>query len=131
MDERAGGFQASYTVEASYIMAIVIFSLAFFISRAYDMCREEAAVMSLHHISEWLKGQTEESKRDVSFSQWNGQVVRSDRKVNGILQGDGLKMEIELRVHKPEDMMRFLTIFDILPEGGEHDRAREADSNLP
>ncbi len=111
------GFSASYTVEASYIMAIVFLSLGVLILAAHDRCREKTAVMRLHHISELVRGQAEENERDVVSGTWNGEAVRRGRKVRGVLDGEEPRLEIELRVHEPENMMRALTILDLLPGG--------------
>ncbi len=97
---------AVMTVEASYVMAIVLLSLACLIGVAYDRCREYTAVMTLHYHVERLRGQEEEKKSDLMFGGWKGQVKREEKQVIGLAEGEGWSKEIMVDIHMPEEFMR-------------------------
>ena len=104
-------YRASYTVEASYIMARVIFALAILIRVSYVQCRETTGQLKLHHMVYRLRGQETEEIVDFTIGQRNGSVNRDQDLIRGsVEEGHGTK-EIEVRIHAPEDMMRRMTIF--------------------
>lgn len=105
-------FKASYTVEASYVMAIVLMSLAALIGAACRQSQEETATMRLQHMVELMRSQEEEDERTFEGAAWSGNARREGNKVVGSVSGDGWSKEIEVKIHEPEDMMRMLTIFD-------------------
>jgi hypothetical protein len=108
-------FSASYTVEASYVMAIVLLSLSVLIRTAYGRYQEETAVMRLHHVVEQLRGQEGEEENGRTFGPssggWSGQVKRNSGKVQGSLEGEICSKEIEEQIHEPENMMRKVSIW--------------------
>lgn len=115
--------RASYTVEASCVMAIVLLSLSMLIQTAYSRCRQETGVMRLHHTVEMLRCREEETQWDCSSGAWSGQAVREDGQVSGTAAGDDWQKEITARIRDPESMMRMLTVFDDLT--GQADDAGE------
>ncbi len=108
-------YKASYTVEASYIMAIVIFALAVLIRSSYAQCQETTGQLKLHHMVYQLRGQETGEEMDFAVGQWDGSVKRERNLIKGRLHGDGWNREIEVQVHAPEEMMRRMTIFQ--PDG--------------
>ncbi len=133
--------RASYTVEASYIMAIVLASLALLIQTAFDRYREETGIMRLHHVVEQLRGQMTETERDLSDASWQGSVRVKDNRiwsldnlpwegpeVTGSVEGNGWQKEIRAHVHSPEDMMRMMALADLVEnigKGEENDGGTE------
>lgn len=114
--------EASYTVEAAYIMAITLLALSVLIGNAYAQYREKTNVMRLHHIVEQLRGREEEEEereRTISDGEWIGQIKRYGKKIEGTLKSRTKERGIETEVHAPEDMMRRMTIFQAAGESGE------------
>ncbi len=114
------GPAASGTVEASYVMAIVMLSLSLLIRTAYERCRENTGVMRLHHMVELARCREEEEETEISLPAINGKVLRRGDTVCGAA-GRGWQKEIEAKVHRPENRMRLLTVFDGMTEGGRND----------
>lgn len=134
---RRGSVQASYTVEASYVMTIVILALTLLIQTAYSRCCEETGIMRLHHRVELLRSCEIEAQQAVflqpweeqgseswiadmegtfSSQTWSGEVLREEQKIQGNACGDGWQKEITAQIHAPENQMRMLTIFDSAAE---------------
>ncbi len=119
-------FSASYTVEASYVMAIVILSLAVLIRTAYGQCVEFTGFMRLHYMVEFVRSREAETEKKLSLSGGGGSVQRKDDEVSGTAVGDGWEKEIEASVHEPEKLMRMLTVFDQMIKGdGDDEGSRE------
>lgn len=110
---------ASYSVEASYIMAMTLLALSVLIRSACAEYREETNIMRLHHIVEQFRGWDEDGEkkeRQISGGEWKGRINRYEKVVEGILKSRTKDREIEAKIHAPEDMMRMTTIFQT--EGG-------------
>jgi len=110
---------ASYSVEASYIMAITLLALSVLIRNAYAKYAEETNIMWMHHIVEQFRGREmdeEDAERKFGGGEWNGMVTRNEKEVEGVVRGGQKEKEIQARVHEPEEMMRMMTIFQA---GGE------------
>ncbi len=103
---------ASYTVEASCVMAMVLLSLAMLIRTAYGRCRQETGIMKLHHTVEMLRCREDETDWDFSSGAWTGQAERDAGQVSGSAYGEDWKKEITVQLREPEQMMRMLTVFD-------------------
>ena len=115
------GLTASYTVEAAYVMTIVLLSISFLIRTAYGWCMETTGMMRLHHMVEYVRCQEDEEQR--------GGALRKGGKVYGTMESGDRKREIEAGVYEPESRMRILTIFDNMAEGDRDDGgAQEAGS---
>lgn len=116
-----GCLSASYTVEAAYVMTIVLLSMLLLIRTAYERCRENTEMMRLHQMVEYVRCQEDGQQR--------GGALRKGDKVYGTMESGGRHREIEAGVHEPENRMRMLTIFDNMTEGDRNDGGtREAGS---
>ncbi len=104
---------ASYTVEATYIMAMVLISLSVLIRSGYKMYREETGIMRLHHMVEQVRGREEDDHRNTDIGGWSVEVKRTENQIEGRLTARGWHKQIEEKTHEPENMMRMSTIFQI------------------
>jgi len=109
-------YEASYTVEATYIMVMVIFALIILIQTAYMQCQETTGSFKLHNMVCQFRGQEREMETSFVVGQSNGSVVRGAKKVEGVLEyksqeGERKRQEIEVSIHAPEELMRMMTIF--------------------
>lgn len=107
MKNRERKLPAGMTVEASYVMTMVILALAFLIRTAYGRYRRATEVMHLHHVEEQLRYREEEEERVLP----DGQAVRSSGRVEGYVRQDDWEKEITMKVHEPEELLRKLTIW--------------------
>lgn len=103
-------YQAGYTVEAAYVMTIVILAMVILLRTAYEQCQETTAYMKLHQVVYQLRGQEEEYDKDFAAGQWKGSVRRENDQVWGSADHNDEQLEIEMQIHDPEGMMRRLTI---------------------
>lgn len=117
--------QASYTVEASYIMAIVILSLALLIHTAYYRCKKETGIMRLHHVVEMARGQGDELETEFDSAGMTGYGERKKEEAAGRIGEDGWEKEISIKVHRPEAFMRMLTVFSGDGKGENDSGSRE------
>lgn len=99
---------ASLTVEASYVMAMVILALAVLIRTAYGQWARTTEVMKLHWRVEQLRYQEEDQERSLG----HGQVTRESGKVEGYVQTPGWEKAISAGVHEPEEALRIITVFE-------------------
>ncbi len=104
-------FSASYTVEASYIMAITLFLLSALIRVGYTRYKEETGIMRLHHVVEQIRGQEQEAERTLDTGGRKIKVERTETQVKGSLRFQYEQKVIEVKLHEPENMMRMMTIF--------------------
>lgn len=104
-------FSAGYTVEASYIMAMVLLSLSVLIRSGYTKYKEETGIMRLHHVVEQLRGQEKEEDKVLNLGEWNIEAGRFKTKAEGTFKDRGRQKKIQAGVHEPENMMRLLTVF--------------------
>lgn len=102
---------ASYTVEATYIMAITLLALSVLIRSGYTKYKEETGVMRLHHVVEQIRGQEEKEERSLNIGEYKVEVVPSKDQIAGNLTGLGRQKNIQVKLHEPENMMRMMTIF--------------------
>ena len=113
-----GARQASYTVEASFVMTFTLLVMAFLIRTAYGQYRQSTGTMELHEAVQKVKGQEETEEVVLQSGSWSGQARRDGSKASGTAQGAGWSLEIEASVQDPEAMMRMLTILDAFREPG-------------
>lgn len=99
---------ASMTVEASYIMAMVILCLAVLIRTAYDQCGKATKVMNLHYIVEQLRWREEEQSRTLK----QGCVNRDSEQVDGYIDGRTWRKEITVELYEPEKILREMAVFE-------------------
>ena len=99
---------AGITVEASYVMAIVILSLAVLIRTAYAQWRKTAEVMDLHYHVEQARYQEGEVSRNLS----RGMVEKRDDEVEGYIDTGRWKKEISVKIYEPEKLLRKIAVFE-------------------
>ena len=107
MKNTGHSLSAGITVEASYVMALVLMVLAVLIRTALGQCRYTTQVMRLHHVTEQLRYQETDEERTWS----HGQVRRKNGHVDGYAKTDGWEKRITEKAHEPEEILRMLTIF--------------------
>lgn len=98
---------ASLTVEASYVMAMVIVALAVLIRAAYSQCARTTDAMKLHWRVEQLRCQEDDQEKALE----RGQVTRESGKVEGYIKSAGWEKEISAGAYEPEEALRLITIF--------------------
>lgn len=103
-----GRVSASMTVEASYIMVMVLLSLAVLIRTAYVECGKTAKIMELHRAVERLRFGEEAQEKRLP----HGQAKRDKDQVEGYIEGGSWKKEILSGVYEPEEMLRKIAAFE-------------------
>ena len=104
-------YQASYTVEATYVMSMVIFAVVILIRTGYAQSQEITGSLKLHHRIYQLRGQEEAYRTDFTVGQWMGSACREGDQIWGTVESMGEQLEIRMKTNDPEEMMRRLTIF--------------------
>lgn len=122
-------FQGSYTVEASFIMAIVIWAIMVSIQAAYCLRDETAGAMALQEAVQCLSHGEEtdpEEAREAGLRKagnpfaWKGYEFQLERKGNIVtgwrVQGSGRagnwSLEIHQGVFEPENFLRKISLLD-------------------
>lgn len=126
MSERLNG---SYTVEAAFIMAIVLWALLFSIQAAYRLRDEVVGAMAMAESVERLRHSETElpdeaslwaarrAGRPFSWGKYEFQVSMTGnpitgRRVKASGAGGSWKLEMEQRVFDPENFLRLLTLMN-------------------
>lgn len=104
---------ASMTVEASYVMALVIMALAILIKSAYGQCRRTTQIMKLHYAVEQVRSREDLEEKDLSW----GRVFKNSAWAEGNARIEDWEKQIVIPLHQPEEILRMLTIFE--ESGGE------------
>lgn len=99
---------ASITVEAAYVMVMVILALTIMIQAAYGQCKKTTEVMKLHYIVEQVRHQ--EEKKNCILP--HGQVSCNSGQVKGYIHTEAWEKEIVVQVHEPEELLRKMTILE-------------------
>lgn len=115
-----GKIQASYTVEASYIMSIVILSLAVLIRAAYGQYRDKTSLFLMNDAVERLYGQENNKNETLQYGLASGNAERTKIQVTGIIRCQDRARSIQKRVHEPEEVLWMMTIFQKNKEVGDH-----------
>ena len=87
MQEKIWKIQASYTVEASYIMSMVILSLAVLIRAAYGQYLDKTSLFLMNYAVERLYGQEENKSEALQYGSVSGNAVRTKTQVTGTICG--------------------------------------------
>ena len=111
MQEKIWKIQASYTVEASYIMSMVILSLAVLIRAAYGQYLDKTSLFLMNYAVERLYGQEENKSEALQYGSVSGNAVRTKTQVTGTICGQDHMRSIQKRVHEPEEVLWMMTIF--------------------
>ena len=119
----------SYTIEAAFVMAIILFALMVTIQSAYRLRDEVVGSMALAESVQRLRHNETESLTDASkwavrragtpFS-WNGYQYEmresgnliTGRSVTGTGRGGDWELEMKARVFDPENFLRMLTLIN-------------------
>lgn len=105
-------YEASYTVEASFIMAIVLFTMASLIQFTYRQCRQTTGNMRLQEMVEVLRHR-ETAPGDtlsVDGGPYQIEAKRGLLNVRGHVKGENWNLYIESGIYEPEEFMRLLTL---------------------
>lgn len=109
-------YDASCTVEASYVMAMVIFLLAMLIKVSYGKCEEVTGSLRMHHAVYQLRGQEGGDRIEFTAGQWEGSVGREQNRLVGGAGNGKVERKIEMPIHNPEEIMRKMTIVEDVKE---------------
>ena len=120
MQEKIWKIQASYTVEASYIMSIVILSLAVLIRAAYGQYRDKTSLFLMNDAVERLYGQENNKNETLQYGLASGNAERTKSQVTGTIRCQGRVRSIQKRVHEPEEVLWMMTIFQKSEEAESH-----------
>ena len=115
-----GKIQASYTVEASYIMSIVILSLAVLIRAAYGQYRDKTSLFLMNDAVERLYGQENNKNETLQYGLASGNAERTKSQVTGTIRCQDRVRSIQKRVHEPEEVLWMMTIFQKSEEAKSH-----------
>lgn len=102
-------YSASLTVEASYVMSIIILALVILVRTAYMRCGKTAEVMRLHCAVEQLRYREEEQKKIFSC----GQAQRKGSQAEGYIDRGTWKKEIAAKICEPEEFLRRIAAFEM------------------
>ena len=115
-----GKIQASYTVEASYIMSIVILSLAVLIRAAYGQYRDKTSLFLMNDAVERLYGQENNKNETLQYGLASGNAERTKSQVTGTIRCQDRVRSIQKRAHEPEEVLWMMTIFQKSEEAESH-----------
>lgn len=118
----------SFTVEAAYIMAMVLLCISVMVHQAARIRDETAGAMSLHEAVE--KGRHEKEAdleelaeavlrrtgRPMTFSRYEMNLERHGNRILGSGQGGKRVHEIEAKRFRPETFLRRITLIESLGE---------------
>ena len=124
MNKRLNG---SYTVEAAFVMAVILFSLMISIQSAYHLRDEVAGAMALAESVQRLRHNETESPGDAaswaihrvgtpfSWKEYQFELnlsgnLLTGKRIKGIGAGGRWKLELEQQVFDPENFLRKLTL---------------------
>nr|WP_314463995.1 hypothetical protein [uncultured Clostridium sp.] len=124
MNRRLNG---SYTVEAAFVMAVILFALMISIQSAYRLRDEVAGTMALAESVQRLRHNETESPEEASnwavhragapfsWKEYRFELNMSGnsltgRRIKGTGMGGRWRLELEQRVFDPENFLRKLTL---------------------
>ena len=124
MNKRLNG---SYTVEAAFVMAVILFSLMISIQSAYRLRDEVAGAMALAESVQRLRHNETESPGDAaklavhragtpfSWKEYQFELnlsgnLLTGKRIKGTGAGGRWKLELEQQVFDPENFLRKLTL---------------------
>ena len=108
-------WKGSLTVEASCVMAVVLFSLAALIGKAGQIHDETAAAMVLHEGVEKCRHENAEAffKRNAGlmlrYTDLTVSIQERGAKKTGKVKGGDWEKQIEMKEFRPEEFMRMVT----------------------
>ena len=129
---RAMRVGAYYTIEATYIMAILLFIVVFIISYAIKKRDEVLIGYATHEAAQWSSHIEEtwdyDGDNDIDIEEYfekrlsgigarSDGVYHMDKDAVAIGISDIGEIEITIKEHNPEKFMRFTTLFEGLMKG--------------
>jgi hypothetical protein len=124
-------FKGSFTIEAAYIMAMVLITVAVIIGQAGKNHDRAAGAMVLHEAVEKSRHEREESAGELaarhqeymrlllSFPSYELQMEKKGRTVTGTGTGGDWNYVIEMKEFRPERFLRQVTLLESLGETDE------------
>lgn len=126
-DAMKGRLNGSYTVEAAFVMAVILFALMISIQSAYRLRDEVTGAMALAESVQRLRHNETESPGDTadwairragspfSWKEYQFEFNMSGnaltgRRIKGIGMGGRWRLELDQRVFDPENFLRKLTL---------------------
>ncbi|MTK06758.1 MAG: hypothetical protein F8N38_06730 [Hungatella sp.] len=120
-------FNGSYTVEAAFVMAVILFSLMISIQSAYRLRDEVAGAMALAESVQRLRHNETEPTGDAanwavyragtpfSWKEYQFELnlsgnLLTGKRIKGTGAGGRWKLELEQQVFDPENFLRKLTL---------------------
>lgn len=104
--------EGSYSVEAAFVMGVVLFAMVALIQTAYAQCRQTTGRMRLQEMVEVLRHRESEAGDSLMLeaAAYQLQAKKGQFKVKGRAEGDNWSLEIESDRYEPEEFMRLLTL---------------------
>ena len=115
-------YKGSLTVEAAYVMALVLLSLAVFIGKAGQVHDETVSAMVLHEAVEKCRHEKNLSIREaeaffrenkgllLQFTGLGLSIQEKGEKRTGKASGEKWEKQIEMKGFRPEQFMRKITL---------------------
>ncbi len=110
-------YKASYSAEASYIIAITMTIMAFLIRATLNLYQEGTGVMYLRYEVEKLAGKEDDSDSYFNIAGLNGMSKGNLHEAEGSISGDKWNTFVRSRYPEPEFRMRALTAIKDVKEG--------------
>ena len=104
-----GSLRGSYTIEASFVMALVLWALLFSVQSAYRLRDEVVGAMALTESAERLSHNETELPLDEFQVHLSGNPIIG-KKVKAAGKGGRWSLELERDVFDPENFLRMLTL---------------------
>lgn len=129
MDMKRIRLRGSYTVEAAFVMAVVLWAIMVSIQAAYCLRDETAGAMALQEaVLQLSHGEDmepeeaaargmERAGQPFSWEDYEFQMkvrgnVLTGRKIEAIGRGGSWKLELEQKVFDPENFLRMISLLD-------------------
>lgn len=109
---------ASYTIEAAYVMAVVLIALVTMILGAYHIHDETAGAMAVQEAVEkssyleevWTGKENDEIRKVYLKDSYHVQVKQNGKNITGIGTGMRWSLEIQRKKYEPEGFLRLISI---------------------
>lgn len=107
-----GSCEGSYTVEAAFVMSLILYVMVFLIQTAYSECRQAVGTMRLQEMVEILRHQEEDGPAALSKdgAAYRLRAEKGGGSVMGHAEGASWSLDIKSGIYEPEEFMRLLTL---------------------
>lgn len=105
-------YEGSYTVEATFVMGVILFAMVTIIRTAYVQCRQVTGNMRLQEMVEVLRHR-ESKVGDSLFIDAVPYKIGAKKEllsVKGRVEGENWSLILESGLNEPEEFMRLLTL---------------------